>query len=101
MAPMSEVAGSLSVIERASCLKAHEGWRGRLVSGVPVTKVADIVIIGSGVVGANAARLAAGLGVRVTIFDGPSRRLRYLSKIFGAALENRYSTDRYWLKSFY
>ena len=93
LAPMSEVAGRLSVIEGASCLKAHEGGRGLLVSGVPGTKAADIVIIGGGVVGANAARLAVGLGARVTIFDRSLRRLRYLSDIFGVALETRYSTD--------
>ena len=93
LAPMSEVAGRLSVIEVASCLKAHEGGRGLLVSGVPGKKAADIVIIGGGVVGANAARLAVGLGTRVTIFDKSLRRLRYLSDIFGAAVETRYSTD--------
>ncbi len=93
LAPMSEVAGRLSVIEGASCLKAHEGGRGLLVSGVPGKKAADIVIIGGGVVGANAARLAVGLGTRVTIFDKSLRRLRYLSDIFGAAVETRYSTD--------
>ena len=92
LAPMSEVAGRLSVIEGASCLKAHEGGRGLLVSGVPGKKAADIVIIGGGVVGANAARLAVGLGTRVTIFDKSLRRLRYLSDIFGATLETRYST---------
>ena len=86
LAPMSEVAGRLSVIEGASCLKAHEGGRGLLVSGVPGTKAADIVIIGGGVVGANAARLAVGLGTRVTIFEKSLRRLRYLSDIFGAAV---------------
>ena len=90
---MSEVAGRLSVIEGASCLNAHQGGRGLLVSGVPGTKVADIVIIGGGVVGENAARLAVGLGARVTIFDSSLRRLGYLSNIFGAAPETRYSTD--------
>ena len=57
------------------------------------TKAADIVIIGGGVFGANASRLAVGLGARVTIFDRSLRRLRYLSDIFGAAIETRYSTD--------
>ena len=93
LAPMSEVAGRLSVIEGASCLKSYEGGRGLLVSGVPGTKAADIVIIGGGVVGANAARLAVGLGARVTIFDRSLRRLRYLSDIFGVALGTCYSTD--------
>jgi len=92
LAPMSEVAGRLSIIEGAACLRAHEGGRGLLVSGVPGTKAADVVIVGGGVVGANAARLAVGMGARVTIFDRSLPRLRYLSDIFGAALETRYST---------
>ena len=78
---MSEVAGSLSVIEGAFCLKAREKGRGLLVSGVPGTKAADTVIIGGGVVGANATRLVIGLGARVTLFDRSLRRLRYLSII--------------------
>lgn len=64
LAPMSEVAGRLSVIEGAACLRAHEGGRGILVPGVPGTKAADVVIIGGGVVGKNAARLAVGLCAR-------------------------------------
>ena len=64
MAPMAEVAGRLSVIEGASCLKAHELRHVLLVSGMPGTKAADIVIICGGVVGANAARLAVGFGAR-------------------------------------
>ena len=93
LAPMSEVAGRLSVIEGASCLRVHQGGRGLLVSGVPGTKAADIVIIGGGVVGASAARLAVGVGARVTIFDRSLPRLRYLSDIFGSAVTTRYSTD--------
>ena len=61
LAHMSEVAGRLSVIEGASCLKAHERGRGLLVSGAQVTKSTDIVIIGGGLVGVNAARLVVGL----------------------------------------
>ncbi len=93
LAPMSEIAGRLSVIEGAACLRAHEGGRGLLISGVPGTNAADVVIIGGGVVGANAARMAVGMGARVTIFDRSLPRLRYLSDIFGAALETRYSND--------
>ena len=92
LAPMSEVAGRLSVIEGAAHLKAHEGGRGILVSGVPGTKPADIVIIGGGVVGTNAARLAVGMGAQVTIFDRSLPRLRYLSDIFGSSVSTRYST---------
>ena len=92
LAPMSEVAGRLSVIEGAAHLKAHEGGRGILISGVPGTKPADVVIIGGGVVGTNAARLAIGMGARVTIFDRSVPRLRYLSDIFGTSVVTRYST---------
>ena len=93
LAPMSEVAGRLSVIEGAACLRAHEGGRGLLVSGVAGTKAANVLIIGGGVVGANAARLAVGMGARVTIFDRSLPRLRHLSDIFGSAVETRYSTN--------
>ena len=93
LAPMSEVAGRLSVIEGAAHLKSHAGGRGLLVSGVPGTSSAQIVIIGGGVVGTNAAKLAIGLGARVTLFDRSLPRLRYLSDIFGPAIETRYSTD--------
>lgn len=93
LAPMSEVAGRLSIIEGAACLKVHKGGRGVLMSGVPGTQAADVMIIGGGVVGSNAARLAVGLGASVTIFDRSLPRLRYLSDIFGAAVQTRHSTD--------
>ncbi len=92
LAPMSQVAGRLSIIEGAACLRAHGGGRGLLVSGVPGTKTANVVIIGGGVVGTNLARMAVGLGARVIIFDRSLPRLSYLSDIFGAAVETRYST---------
>ena len=64
---MAEVAGRLSVVQGVSCLKAHEGVRGLLVSSVPGTKDVDVVIIGYCVVETNAARLAAGIGARDNI----------------------------------
>ena len=93
LAPMSEVAGRLSAIEGASCLKANDGGRGILMSGVPGTQPAEVIILGGGVVGTNAAKLAVGMGASVTIFDRSLPRLRYLSDIFGAAVKTRYSSD--------
>lgn len=92
LAPMSEVAGRLSAIEGAAHLKAVNGGRGLLVSGVPGTEAAKIVVIGGGVVGTNAAKMAVGLGADVTIFDRSLVRLRALSDIFGASVATRYST---------
>ena len=92
LAPMSEVAGRLSVIEGAANLKASAGGRGLLISGVPGTEPAHVVVIGGGVVGTNAARMAVGLGARVTILDRSIPRLRYLEDVFGSAITTRYSS---------
>ncbi len=91
LAPMSEVAGRLAVIEGASNLKANAGGRGVLVSGVPGTAPAEVLIIGGGVVGINAAKMAVGLGARVTVFDRSVTRLRYLADTFGNTITTRYS----------
>ena len=93
LAPMSEVAGRLAVIEGASHLKANAGGRGILISGVPGTAPAEVVVIGGGVVGGNAAKMAVGLGARVTVFDRSVPRLRYLSDIFGNSIATRYSNN--------
>jgi len=92
LAPMSEVAGRLSVIEGAANLKASAGGRGLLISGVPGTSPAEVVVIGGGVVGTNAAKMAIGLGARVTILDRSVPRLRQLDDIFGNAITTRYSS---------
>ena len=92
LAPMSEVAGRLSVIEGASHMKAPNGGQGMLISGVPGTPAAHVAIIGGGVVGINAAKMAIGMGARVTILDRSVPRLRYLSDIFGSSAEVIYST---------
>ena len=92
LAPMSEVAGRLSVIEGAAHLSAHQGGRGVLISGVPGVDPADIVIVGGGVVGTNAAKMAVGMGAKVMIFDRSLPRLRYLDDLFGGAVTTRYST---------
>ncbi|GIR50944.1 MAG: hypothetical protein CM15mP60_0050 [Alphaproteobacteria bacterium] len=89
---MSEVAGRLSVIEGAANLKANAGGRGLLISGVPGTSPAEVVVIGGGVVGTNAAKMAIGLGARVTVLDRSVPRLRQLDDIFGNAITTRYSS---------
>ena len=93
LAPMSEVAGRLAVIEGASHLKANAGGRGILISGVPGTAPAEVVVIGGGVVGVNAAKMAVGLGARVTVFDRSVPRLRYLSDVFGNSIVTRNSNN--------
>jgi alanine dehydrogenase len=93
LAPMSEVAGRLAVIEGASHLKANLGGRGILISGVPGTAPAEVLVIGGGVVGLNAAKMAVGLGARVTVFDRSVPRLRYLADIFGNSITTRYSSN--------
>lgn len=92
LAPMSEVAGRLAAIEGATHLKANAGGRGMLISGVPGTAPAEVVVIGGGVVGINAAKMAVGLGARVTILDRSVPRLRELSDIFGTQITTRYSS---------
>ncbi|MBU2602525.1 MAG: alanine dehydrogenase [Actinobacteria bacterium] len=82
LTPMSEVAGRLSVQAGAHCLETAEGGRGQLLGGVPGTKPGKVVIIGGGVVGLNAAKIAVGLGARVTILDLNLERLRALDDVF-------------------
>lgn len=90
--PMSEVAGRLSVQEGAKYLEIPMGGRGVLLSGVPGTPRAKVVIIGGGVVGTNACRMAVGLGARVTIMDNNVDRLVELEDVFGNAIQTLYST---------
>ena len=81
--PMSEVAGRLSVQVGAHCLETAMGGRGQLLGGVPGTKPGKVVILGGGIVGLNAAKMAVGLGAGVTILDLNLDRLRALDDIFG------------------
>ena len=83
LTPMSEVAGRMSVQVGAQCLQKHQGGKGLLLGGVPGVKRGLVVIIGGGVVGINAAKMAIGLGARVTILDIDQKRLGYLDDIFG------------------
>jgi alanine dehydrogenase len=79
--PMSEVAGRMAPQEGAKYLERTMGGRGVLLAGVPGTEPADVAIIGGGVVGTNAAKIAAGLGAKVTILDSNLYRLRYLDDV--------------------
>jgi len=82
--PMSEVAGRMSVQEGARFLEMPQGGRGVLLGGVPGVAPAKVVILGGGVVGTNAAKMACGLGADVIIFDKNLERLRYLSDVMPA-----------------
>ncbi len=81
LTPMSEVAGRMSIQEGAKYLEKPMHGRGILLGGVPGVAPAEVVIIGGGVVGTNAAKVAAGLGARVTVLDINTERLRYLDDI--------------------
>ncbi len=91
--PMSEVAGRLSIQEGAKCLEMPQGGMGMLLAGVPGTEAANVVILGGGVVGTNACKIAIGMGAKVTIFDKSFARLSYLDDIFFGRVQTMYSTD--------
>jgi alanine dehydrogenase len=82
LAPMSEVAGRLAIEAAAFALRRHTGGRGVLLGGVPGVRPAKVVVLGGGVVGTHAARMAAGLGAEVTIIDRSLPRLRHLDDLF-------------------
>ena len=91
LTPMSEVAGRMAVQEGAKYLEKFYGGRGMLLGGVPGVAPAHVVILGGGVVGTNAAKMAAGLGAHVTILDVSLERLRYLSDVMPANVDLVYS----------
>ncbi|HEX7243597.1 MAG TPA: alanine dehydrogenase [Longimicrobiaceae bacterium] len=91
LTPMSEVAGRMAIQAGAKYLEKYYGGRGMLLGGVPGVAPASVVIIGGGVVGTNAAKMAAGFGARVTILDLSLDRLRYLSDVMPANVEMIYS----------
>ncbi len=92
LAPMSEVAGRLSIQCAATALQKPNGGRGVLMGGVPGVLPAKVVVIGGGVVGTHAAKMAVGLGADVTILDRSLPRMRELDDIFGNTAKTRYST---------
>ena len=93
LAPMSQIAGRLSVQEGAKYLEKIYGGSGVLLSGVPGTPKAHVVIIGGGSVGTNACKIAVGMGADVTVMDVNIHRLEYLDDIFGARIQTLYSND--------
>lgn len=92
--PMSEVAGRMSIQEGAKYLEKPMGGRGILLGGVPGVRPAKVMILGGGVVGTNAAKMAAGLGADVTIMDISLPRLRYLDDIMPANV-NTFMSNEY------
>lgn len=90
--PMSEVAGRMAPQEGAKYLEKTMGGRGVLLGGIPGTRPADVVILGGGIVGTNAAKIAAGFGARVTIFDRDLYRLRYLDDVMARNVQTMMST---------
>ena len=93
LTPMSEVAGRMAVQIGAHYLEKAQGGRGVLLGGVPGVAPGNVTIIGGGVVGTNAAKIASGLGAHVTILDISAERLRYLDDIFGARVQTRMSNE--------
>ncbi|MDU4695439.1 MAG: alanine dehydrogenase [Paenibacillus sp.] len=95
LTPMSEVAGRMSVQIGAQFLEKPHGGKGILLGGVPGVKRGKVTIIGGGVVGTNAARVAIGLGADVTIIDLNADRLRQLEDIFGASVQTLMSNPQH------
>lgn len=91
LVPMSEVAGRMSVQEGAKYLEKIYGGRGVMLAGVPGVAPGRVLILGAGVVGTNAAKIAVGMGAQVTIMDINLDRLRYLNEIFPDNLVTRFS----------
>jgi len=89
--PMSEIAGRMASQVGATHLEREKGGKGILLSGIPGTPRGRVVILGGGVVGMAAARIAVGLGARVTVLDIDAARMHYLEDVFGASIETLYS----------
>jgi alanine dehydrogenase len=92
LAPMSEVAGRLAIQAAAHHLEKARGGSGVLLGGVPGVAPARVLVLGGGVVGANAARIALGMGARVAVVDKSLARLRELDEVFGPQLTTLFST---------
>ncbi|MBL6933497.1 MAG: alanine dehydrogenase [Rhodospirillales bacterium] len=92
LAPMSEVAGRMSIQAGATCLEKSHGGAGVLMGGVPGVAPAEVVVIGGGVVGTNALMMAMGMGAHVTVLDRSIDRMRELDAQFGSHLNTVYST---------
>ncbi|MBR5344445.1 MAG: alanine dehydrogenase [Clostridia bacterium] len=93
LAPMSQIAGRLSIQEGAKYLEKKFGGEGILLAGVPGTPKANVVILGGGTVGMNACKIAVGMGANVTILDVNLKRLEELDNMFGAHIQTLVSND--------
>ncbi|WP_411727147.1 alanine dehydrogenase [Methyloglobulus sp.] len=91
--PMSEVAGRMATQVGAAILQKHQGGRGVLMGGVPGVAPADVTILGGGTVGANAARIAVGMGAQVTVLDVSHDRLAYFDDIYNGRIQTRKSNE--------
>ena len=89
--PMSEVAGRMAVQNGAKCLEGNMGGKGKLLGGVPGVSPANVTILGGGIVGMNAAKMASGLGANVNILDVNMDRLRYLDDVMPKNIHTIYS----------
>jgi alanine dehydrogenase len=98
LVPMSEVAGRMATIVGAGCLQKTAGGRGILIGGVPGVTPANVLILGGGTVGANAARMAVGMGAQTTILDISHDRLKALDDLYRGQLQTRIS-DPYIIES--
>ncbi|MBI5747849.1 MAG: alanine dehydrogenase [Nitrospinae bacterium] len=97
--PMSEIAGRMSIQEGAKYLEREKGGRGILLGGVPGVAPGKVTIIGGGIVGTNAAKMAIGTGATVTILDASLYRLRYLDDIFGGRIRTLMSDSHNIMES--
>lgn len=93
--PMSEIAGRMSIQVGARCLEKESGGRGVLLAGVPGVDPGNVVVLGGGIVGTNAARIAIGMGADVTLIDINIERLRYLDNIFGSRVKTLIAHPQY------
>ncbi len=93
LTPMSEIAGRLAVQQGAKYLEKAFGGRGILLGGVPGVPRGHVSIIGGGVVGLNACKIATGIGAKVTVLDVDARRLAFLDDLFGSRVDTLYSND--------
>jgi alanine dehydrogenase len=93
LVPMSEVAGRMAAQEGAKYLEKTFGGRGVLMGGIPGVKPANVIVLGGGIVGVNAARIAAGMGANTTILDININRLRYLDEVLPKNIDTQFSTE--------
>ncbi len=87
LTPMSEVAGRMAVLAGATYLQRRHGGRGILMSGVPGVPAADVVVLGGGIVGLNAAKIAHGMGAQVTILERSAKRMRFIDDVFHGGIQ--------------